>query len=123
VSSTVEASRTPIQSQVVMTFSLAARELASLQAELGPRYKVLDVHRAVDADIVICPPCSTRTIEKLKRQYPTAAIVVVEPDEGSGSLDAPVTRLLVAGATAYVTDASPEGLASAIHALGAAPRT
>jgi hypothetical protein len=104
-------------SRVVVTFSLAAEQIASLQAQLGPQYKVLDVYTAVEADIVICPPCSARTIEKLQRQYPTAAIVVVEPDPRSGSLDAPVTRLLASGAAAYVTDSLSEGLASTIRAL------
>jgi hypothetical protein len=125
MSKNVQATRTaprPDQAQsnrrrVVVTFSLSGRQIASLRAELGPLYQVLDVSTAVEADIVICPPCSTRTIEKLQRQYPTAAIVVVEPDARSGSLDAPVTRLLAAGAAAYVTDPSSEGLASTILAL------
>jgi hypothetical protein len=107
----------PEPQRVVVTFSIAASQIASFQAQLGPRYKVLDVNTAVKADIVICPPCSVRTIEKLQRQYPTAAIVVVEPDTRSGSLDAPVTRLLAAGAAAYVTDPSSEGLASTVRAL------
>jgi hypothetical protein len=103
--------------RVVVTFSLSARQIASLQAELGPLYEVLDVYTADEAEIVICPPCSTRTIEKLQRQYAAAVIVVVEPDARSGSLDAPVTRLLAAGAAAYVTDPSSAGLASTIRAL------
>jgi hypothetical protein len=107
----------PETRRVVVTFSIAPRQMASFQAQLGPRYKVLDVYTAVKADIVICPPCSVRTIEKLQRQYPTAAIVVVEPDAGSGALDAPVTRLLAAGAAAYVADPSSEALASTVHRL------
>jgi hypothetical protein len=118
----IEPTATPGESQseevrVIVTFSLAARQTDLLQSQLGPHYRVVDVSTAVEADVVICPPCSTRTIEKLRHQYPAAAILVVEPDGRSGLLDAPVSRILGAGVAAYITDPSPGGLASAVRAL------
>jgi hypothetical protein len=107
--------------RVVVTFPLTNRQMSSLRAQLGLQFTIVDPSTAVRADIVICPPCSTRTIEKLRQQYPTAAILVVEPDGRSGSLDAPVTRLLAAGAAAYLTDPSAAGLAAAVRAIVGRP--
>ncbi len=109
----------PGELRVVVTFPLPAEHLTALRGQLVPGYRIEDVFTATAADIVVCPPCSRATIERLHEVYPGAVILVVETAGRGGRHDddAPVTRILAAGAAAYSTNASSEGMASAIRSL------
>ena len=105
--------------RVLVTLPWAEARRAALASQLGPGCELVDVHGAGPADVVICPPCSPSTLLRLHHDYPAASIVVVEADEqaGTAGLDAPVTRLLSAGADTYRLDGSPGAVASAIRDL------
>ena len=108
---------------VVTAFPLpdAARERLE---QLLPGSTVVDIRRTVvEADLVLAPSCSPRTIAALKRAFPTAMIVVaeLEDDELGVDLPGPVKRLLRAGVDGYVTADSLADLAEQL-APGSAGR-
>jgi hypothetical protein len=120
--STSHPDRAGTELRVLITFPWAASCRAALRSLLGPRCRLLDVHAAGPADVVICPPCGPATLVRLQQEYPDAAILVVEPDDpaATGAVDAPVGRLLAAGAAFYQIDGSPRALASTIRSVRAA---
>ncbi len=98
---------------VVTAFPLpdAARERLE---QLLPGSTVVDIRRTVvEADLVLAPSCSPRTIAALKRAFPTALIVVaeLEDDELGVDLPGPVKRLFRAGIDGYITADSLADLA------------
>lgn len=86
-----------------MPLSEAAR--STLSDGLGEHYIVLDLTDAPStADVVLTQPISPQLLNKLKAEFPTARIILTEIDdeEAGVSYSGPVSRVLDAGATAYL---------------------
>ncbi|OXM73035.1 MULTISPECIES: hypothetical protein [Amycolatopsis] len=86
-----------------MRLSESAR--ASLSAELGTDYIVIDMHAAPPtADVLLVPPVSPQLIGNLRRSFPRARVVVAEIEDAElgVSYEGPVRRMLNAGATTYL---------------------
>jgi hypothetical protein len=106
------------RARVVVTYPMTPSARDALTTALGPDFEVDDVRTApVESDIVLCRPCSPGAIRSLKRTFPSAQVVVVEPPTGFGSvgLAGPVSRMRDAGADLYMTGASVSLLSSAIR--------
>lgn len=107
----------PARRTVVTALPLKAEARERLAAALGAR--VIDIRtECADADLVIAPSSSPQLLGRLRERYPTARLVVTElADEDLDiELTGPVTRLLRAGADAYVV---ADGLDDLAHKLGA----
>jgi hypothetical protein len=104
------------QRRIIVTALPLKRAARDRLAELlGAR--IVDIREAVDhADLVLTPSCSPQLIERLKREYSGARIIVVELDDWDFdvSLPGPVKRLVQSGADAYLLADSIEELASKI---------
>ena len=90
-----------------------------LSDELGPDYIVLDLHKApTTADVVLTHPVSPQLLGSLRAGFPNARVIVTEiDDEELGvSQPGPVSRLLDAGATAYLPPRPLREVASSLHA-------
>jgi hypothetical protein len=101
-----------------VAFPLTPSALDALTTALGPDFAVMDIRVApAESDLVLCRPCSPGAIRSLKRTFPAARVVVVEPPAGLGSvaLAGPVSRMRCAGADLYMTGTSMSMLASAIR--------
>lgn len=90
---------------VAVTFPFSAEACAEAERRLGTGIRVVDA-RAVDrADVVLVHPCSAQTMTLVRATFPDAAVVVVE---AASALDrtagGPVTRMLSAGADAYLAE-------------------
>mgnify|MGYP007029313908 FL=1 len=86
-----------------MPLSEAAR--STLSEGLGEHYIVLDLIDAPPtADVVLTQPISPQLLNKLQADFPAARIIVTEIDdeEAGVSYSGPVSRVLNAGATAYL---------------------
>lgn len=111
----------PARRTVVTALPLKAEARDRLAAMLGAR--VIDIRtECADADLVIAPSSSPQLLGRLRERYPTARVVVTElADEDLDiELTGPVTRLLRAGADAYVV---ADGLDDLAHKLGAPTAT
>ncbi|WP_308431346.1 hypothetical protein [Amycolatopsis deserti] len=98
-----------------MRLSESAR--ASLSAELGADYIVIDMHAApLTADVLLVPPVSPQLIGNLRRSFPKARVVVAEIDDAElgVSYEGPVRRMLDAGATTYLPSTTIPRLAQAL---------
>lgn len=94
----------------------ARRQLAE---QFGEGYLVLDLHEAPPtADVLLVPPISPQLIGALRAQFPTARMLVTEiEDEQHGVHHAgPVTRMLEAGASAYLPPRPVTEIAGTVHA-------
>jgi DNA-binding NarL/FixJ family response regulator len=90
-----------------------------LSDELGPGYIVLDLLKApTTADVVLTHPVSPQLLGSLRASFPNARVIVTEiDDEELGvSHPGPVSRLLDAGASAYLPPRPLREVASSIHA-------
>ncbi|WP_223198430.1 hypothetical protein [Solihabitans fulvus] len=90
---------------VATAMKLSASARASLSAELGPDYIVLDMHAApTTADVLLVPPASPQLIGGLRSLYPKARVVIaeIEDREFGVSYRGPVRRMLEAGAETYL---------------------
>ncbi|WP_323095243.1 hypothetical protein [Intrasporangium sp. YIM S08009] len=86
-----------------MRLSPAARQ--RLSDDFGADYVVLDFHEAPDTtDVLLIHPVSPQLLGRLRSRFPQARVVVAEiDDEELGvSCTGPVSRLLDAGASAYL---------------------
>lgn len=95
----------------------AARRL--LSDELGPDYIVLDLLKApTTADVVLTHPVSPQLLGSLRAGFPNARVIVTEIDdeEFGVSQPGPVSRLLDAGASAYLPPKPLREIASSVHA-------
>lgn len=100
-----------------MALSTAARR--RLGEAFGEDYMVLDLSDAPeDADILLTHPISLQLLGALRERFPRAEVVVTEiDDEESGvSYLGPVSRLLDAGASAYLPPRPLPAIASAVDA-------
>ena len=97
--------------------SKAARQ--RLSDELGDGYIVLDLLRApTSADVVLTHPVSPQLLGSLRAMFPQARIIVteIEDDELGVSAPGPVSRLLDAGASAYLPPRPLREVAANVHA-------
>lgn len=111
--------------QLVVAFPLGDGAVAVLADRLGSDFVVRDIRTdGPSADIVLAPPCSPQAIGHLKRQYPDAAVVIVELEDLLRGVDlpGPVSRSLDAGADAYYVAPSTEALGDFLAALPLAGR-
>ncbi len=112
--------RVPEGVMVVATatkLSKAARQ--RLSDELGEGYIVLDLLRApTSADVVLTHPVSPQLLGSLRGMFPRARIIVteIEDDEMGVSAPGPVSRLLDAGASAYLPPRPLREVAANVHA-------
>ncbi|GGN08587.1 hypothetical protein GCM10009721_40560 [Terrabacter tumescens] len=114
------APRVPEGAMVVATatkLSKAARQ--RLSDELGAGYVVLDLLKApTSADVVLTHPVSPQLLGSLRMMFPDARIIVteIEDDELGVSAPGPVSRLLDAGASAYLPPRPLREVAANVHA-------
>ncbi len=90
-----------------------------LSDELGPDYIVLDLLKApTTADVVLTHPVSPQLLGSLRASFPNARVIVTEIDdeEFGVSQPGPVSRLLDAGASAYLPPSPLREIASSVHA-------
>jgi antitoxin (DNA-binding transcriptional repressor) of toxin-antitoxin stability system len=103
---------------VATAMKLSASARASLSAQLGPEYIVLDLHSAPkSADVVLAPPISPQLTGSLRSMFPKARVIITElEDEEFGiSYQGPVRRLLDAGADAYLPPSTIPRLAMQLN--------
>ena len=90
-----------------------------LSDELGPDYIVLDLMRAPStADVVLTHPVSPQALGSLRAEFPNARVIVTEIDDDELGVTqlGPVSRLLDAGASAYLPPRPLSEVASSVHA-------
>lgn len=100
-----------------MALSMAARR--RLAEEFGEDYMVLDlVDAPADADILLTHPISLQLLGALRARFPRARVIITEIDDEEAGVNysGPVSRLLDAGAEAYLPPRSLRGVAAAIDA-------
>jgi antitoxin (DNA-binding transcriptional repressor) of toxin-antitoxin stability system len=99
---------------VATAMKLPEQALASLSAELGPDYIVVDMHAAPPTtDVLLIPPSSPQLIGHVRAMFPAARIIVteIEDDEFGISYRGPLGRMLDAGAETYLPSATIPSLA------------
>lgn len=98
-----------MSTEVAVALNLPAASLERLAAMVGAGARLVDLREASpDADAVVVGPVNPQLIGVLRAQFPKAEVLVVELDAG------PVTRVLDAGASAYLVAGSLEALAAAL---------
>jgi hypothetical protein len=100
-----------------MKLSDAARR--RLSDEFGSEYIVLDLHDAPPTtDVLLINPVSPQLLNILHGSFPTARLIIteIEDDELDVSYPGPVSRLLDAGASAYLPPRPVAEVASTVHA-------
>jgi hypothetical protein len=100
-----------------MKLSDAARR--RLSDELGADYIVLDIHTAPSStDVLLTHPVSPQLLGILRHQFPRARVVIteIEDEELGVRYSGPVSRLLDAGASAYLPPRPIAELAAHVHA-------
>lgn len=100
-----------------MKLSDAARR--RLSDEFGSEYIVLDLHDAPPtADVLLVNPVSPQLLNILHGSFPNARLIIteIEDDELDISYPGPVSRLLDAGASAYLPPRPVAEVASTVHA-------
>lgn len=101
-----------------MRLSAAARR--RLSDEFGEDYVVVDIHAApTSADVLLTHPVSTQLLGLLRHQFPQARVLVteIEDDELGVRYAGPVSRLLDAGASAYLPPRPIAEVAAGVHAF------
>lgn len=100
-----------------MKLSDAARR--RLSDEFGAEYIVLDIHAApTSTDVLLTHPVSPQLLGILRQQFPNARVVIteIEDEELGVRYSGPVSRLLDAGASAYLPPRPIAELAANVHA-------
>lgn len=100
-----------------MQLSDAARR--HLSDAFGADYIVLDIHEApVSADVLLTHHVSPQLLGIFRHQFPDARIVITEIEDVDLGVhySGPVSRLLDAGASAYLPPRSIAALAATVHA-------
>lgn len=104
---------------VATAMQLSDSARARLSEAFGEDYVVLDLHDAPEtADVLLTHHVSPQLLGILRQQFPDARIMVTEiEDEELGVRYAgPVTRMLDAGATAYLPPQPLERIAATVDA-------
>lgn len=89
-----------------------------LSDALGPAYIVLDFLDApASADVVLIHPVSPQLLGLMRSRFPRARVIITEiEDEELGiSYSGPVSRLLAAGACAYLPPRPVDAMATSVH--------
>jgi len=108
-----------------MRLSRTARR--RLSDELGQDYIVVDIHEAPETtDVLLTNPVSPQLLGLLKHQFPSARLIIteIEDEELGVSYAGPVSRMLDAGAVAYLPPRPIGQLAATVHTFltqGGAP--
>lgn len=100
-----------------MKLSDAARR--RLSDEFGAAYIVLDIHAApTSTDVLLTHPVSPQLLGMLRQQFPNARVVIteIEDEEVGVRYSGPVSRLLDAGASAYLPPRPIAEVAANVHA-------
>ena len=100
-----------------MKLSDAARR--RLSDEFGEDYIVLDIHAApTTTDVLLTHPVSPQLLGILRHQFPNARVVIteIEDEELGVRYSGPVSRLLDAGASAYLPPRPIAEVAANVHA-------
>ena len=103
---------------VATAMQLSESARGRLSDELGSEYVVLDLHEAPpSADVLLVPPLSPQLLGALCRQFPRARVLIteIEDEELGVHYAGPVTRMLEAGATAYLPPRPLPETATAVH--------
>ncbi len=90
-----------------------------LSDEFGADYIVLDITEApTSADVLLAHPISPQLLGHLRHQFPNARVVIteIEDEELGVRYSGPVSRLLDAGASAYLPPGPIDELAANVHA-------
>ncbi len=93
---------------------------AFLSVALGDEFAVVDIKTAPETiDALLVPPVSAQALGILRRDFPSARLIVAEFDDpGSGAwIAGPVTRAMAAGAHAYLTPGTLGDLAADIRVV------
>ncbi|MCW2766139.1 MAG: hypothetical protein JWO11_2098 [Nocardioides sp.] len=96
------------------------RVRACLSAALGDDFAVVDIRTAPETiDALIVPPLSAQALGILRREFPSARLIVTEFDDPeSGTwIAGPVTRAMAAGAHAYLTPGTLGDLAAEVRVI------
>jgi hypothetical protein len=104
---------------VATAMKLSETARRRLSDELGADYLVVDIDEApTTVDVLLTHPVSPQLLGILRRQFPVARVVITEiEDEELGVRYAgPVSRLLDAGASAYLPPRPIAELAATVHA-------
>ena len=104
---------------VATTMLMSDGARSRLRDAFGPSYLVLDVADAPPtADVVLTHPVSPQLLGSLRGMFPQARIIVteIEDDELGVSAPGPVSRLLDAGASAYLPPRPLREVAANVHA-------
>jgi len=99
---------------VATAMKLSEAVRASLSAELGADYLVLDMHAAPStADVLLVQPTSPQLLGNLRSMFPAARVIVAEVEDAELGVShrGPVGRMLDSGAEAYLASATVPGLA------------
>lgn len=100
-----------------MRLSDAARR--RLSDEFGADYIVVDIHEApASTDVLLTHPVSPQLLGILRQQFPNARVLIteIEDEELGVRYSGPVSRLLDAGASAYLPPRPIAELAANVHA-------
>jgi len=99
-----------------MELSRTARD--RLAEQFGEGFLVLDLHDAPSsADVLLVPPISPQLLGALRAQFPSARVLVaeIEDEELGVHYAGPVTRMLEAGADAYLPPRPVDEVARAVQ--------
>lgn len=103
---------------VATAMRLSRQARARLSEELGSDFIVMDLNDAPDsADVLLIPAVSPTLVGMLRARFRQARVLVteIEDDELGTHYAGPVTRILQAGATAYLPPRSISGIAAGIQ--------
>ena len=91
-----------------------------LSNELGDDYVVVDIHEApASTDVLLTHPVSPQLLGILRQQFPNARVVIteIEDEELGVRFSGPVSRMLDAGAAAYLPPRPIAQVAAHVHAF------
>ena len=96
------------------------RVRAFLSVALGDEFAVVDIKTAPETiDALLVPPLSAQALGILRRDFPSARLIVAEFDDPeSGTwIPGPITRAMAAGADAYLTPGTLGDLAAEVRVV------
>ena len=104
---------------VATAMRLSDAALRRLSDEFGDDYIVVDIHEApASTDVLLTHPVSPQLLGLLRQQFPNARVLIteIEDEELDIRYSGPVSRLLDAGASAYLPPRPIAELAADVHA-------
>lgn len=104
---------------VATAMQLSETARRRLSDEFGDDYVVVDIHEAPSGtDVLLTHPVSPQLLGILRHQFPDARVVIteIEDEELGVRFPGPVSRLLDAGASAYLPPRPIAEIAATVHA-------